>query len=202
MRRDAQEDWSGARIGILGGTFDPPHVGHVRMAAAARDRLGLDRVFFSPAPEPPHKQHEPLTAWEHRRGMVLSAIAGEDGLALTEIERGGAPSYTVDLLRAAAARTPADLYFILGADSLSQFASWREPREVLRLCTLVVFPRGEQRARVPVDGPAAVVVFEAPRIDVSSTDVRAALEAGQTPAGALPPAVSAYIQQNRLYRRS
>jgi nicotinate-nucleotide adenylyltransferase len=198
----AAEDWGGSRIGILGGTFDPPHIGHLRMASVARERLGLDRVFFSPAPQPPHKRSEPVTPWEHRRAMTAAAIQGEDGLSLTAIEQDAAPSYTVDLLRAAALRTTADLYFILGADSLAELDSWREPQEILRLCTLVVFPRGDHPVRVPVEGPAALVVFESPRIDVSSTTVRAALEAGQPAAEALPAAVSEYIRQHRLYRRS
>jgi nicotinate-nucleotide adenylyltransferase len=202
MTVDDGEDWRGARIGILGGTFDPPHAGHVRMAAAARDALGLDRVFFSPAPHPPHKQGEPLTGWEHRRGMTAAAIAGEPGLFLTGIERGEGPSYTVDLLRAASARTRADLYFILGADSLAGLASWREPREILRLCTLAVFPRDAEAVRLPVPGSASVVVFESPRVDVSSTGLRAALAAGAPSPAGMPPAVLAYIERHRLYGRS
>ncbi len=201
MNRAAGEDWRGARIGVLGGTFDPPHRGHVRMAVAAREVLGLDRVFFSPAPHPPHKRDEPLSAWTHRCAMTLAAIQGEDGLALTGIEQDTGPSYTVDLLRAASARTGADLYFIMGADSLADLAAWHQPREILGLCTLVVFPRDGRPVRVPVDGPAALVVFESPRVDVSSSAVRAALEAGTAPGDALPAAVSAYIEHNRLYRR-
>jgi nicotinate-nucleotide adenylyltransferase len=203
MSRQSAEDWSGDRIGILGGTFDPPHTGHVRMAAAARDVLGLARVFFSPAPHPPHKDGAEVVVWEHRRAMTAAALGGEAGMAVTDIERSDTPSYTVDLLRAAAERTRAELYFIMGADSLARLASWREPAEVLRLCTLVVFPRGEHRMCLPVTGAAALVVFESPRVDVSSAEVRAALESG-APAGsgALSPAVAAYIAQNRLYRRS
>ena len=199
----AAEDWSGARIGVLGGTFDPPHAAHVRMAAVARDTLALDRVFFSPAPHPPHKQGEAVTRWEHRRGMVAAAILGEGRMALTDIERTHQPSYTVDLVRAAVSRTAADLYFIAGADSLANFASWRDPQEILRLCTLVVFPRDDRVPRLTVTGPAALVVFGAPRLDVSSTGVRAALEAGELPGDdVLPPAVAGYIARNHLYRRS
>lgn len=201
MNRAAEEDWRGERIGILGGTFDPPHTAHVRMAAVARDTLGLARVFFSPAPQPPHKRDEPVTAWEHRRGMLVAAIAGEAAMAVTDLERDAHPSFTVELLRAAAARTAADLYFILGADSLGGLADWREPEEILRLCTLVVFPRDDRPVHLPVAGPAALVVFEAPRLDVSSTALRAALAAGRTPeAGALPAGVADYIAGHRLYR--
>ncbi len=196
------ENWRGARIGIMGGTFDPPHSAHVVMAAAARDRLGLDRVFFSPAPHPPHKGGAPMTEWHHRRAMTAAAIAGRERMAMTDIERGRSPSYTADLLREASARTSADLYFIMGADSLADLASWHEPGEILGLCTLVVFPRENSNPQLPLPGPAALVVFEEPRIDVSSTALRAVLESGGAPGEMLPPAVAAYIEENRLYRRS
>lgn len=198
----AGEDWSGARIGILGGTFDPPHAGHVRMAAASRDTLELDRVFFSPAPHPPHKEGEGVTAWEHRCAMTAAALEGEPGMSLTRLEGDANPSYTAALLRLASQRTSADLYFIIGADSLAGFASWREPEEILRMCTLVVFPREGHAARLPVAGPASLVVFEAPRMNVSSFEIRAAFAAGAPAAETVPPAVAAYIARHRLYRRS
>lgn len=196
------ENWRGDRIGILGGTFDPPHGGHVRMAAAARAVLGLEHVFWSPAPHPPHKNAEPVTAWEHRRAMTAAALEGEPGMSVTDIESASDPSYTVELLRSASRATPAHLYFILGADSMAELASWREPEEILRLCTLVVFPRDDRAVRLPVPGPASLVVFEAPRVDVSSTEIRAAFAAGAPLAGAVPDAVAAYIGRNGLYRRS
>jgi len=197
-----QEDWRGARIGILGGTFDPPHVAHVRMGVAARDALSLDRVFYSPAPHPPHKRGEPVLPWEHRRAMIAAAVADEPGLAVTDIESGHDPSYTVDLLRAAAARTSADLYLIVGADSLAAFGAWHEPLEILRLCTLVVFPRDDRAPRLALDGPASLVVFESPRLDVSSSAVRDALATGDAGGARLVPApVAAYIARYQLYRR-
>ncbi|HEU4929126.1 MAG TPA: nicotinate (nicotinamide) nucleotide adenylyltransferase [Candidatus Krumholzibacteria bacterium] len=195
------ERWDGARIGILGGTFDPPHVGPGRMAGTARDVLGLDRVFFSVAPAPPHKQGEPVSAYPHRVAMVEAAVADDDGLALTRIEESHTPSFTVDLLRACRARTSADLYFIMGADSLAELNSWREPEEVLRLATAVAFPRTGAAIRVPVAGGAAVVVFEEPVIDVSSTAVRARLARGEYPDD-VPPAVAHYIERSRLYARA
>jgi nicotinate-nucleotide adenylyltransferase len=196
------ERWDGERIGILGGTFDPPHVGHVRMARAARAVLALDRVFFSVAPAPPHKGGEPVTAYEQRVAMVTAAITGDDGLALTRIEEGHVPSYTVDLLRACRERTRADLYFIMGADSVSELARWREPSEIARLATIVVFPRTGAATRVPVAGEVSVVVFEEPVIDVSSTAVRARLERGQRADDDLPPAVARYIEYRGLYARA
>jgi nicotinate-nucleotide adenylyltransferase len=192
--------WSGARIGILGGTFDPPHRGHLEMAAAARARLGLDRVLFSVSPSPPHKQGQPMTGVRERAEMVDVAIHGHDGLARTRIEEPHAPSFTVDLLRACHFRTRADLYFIVGADSLADFPSWREPAEILRLCTLVVFPRDAFPPVLGVPGEAAVVVFESPVIDVSSTELRGRIAAGEHPEGDLPPGVLAYIERHGLYR--
>lgn len=192
--------WTGTRIGLMGGTFDPPHVGHVRMALAARETLSLDRVLFSVSPSPPHKRGVPMTGLRERTDMVEAAIRGHDGLALTRIEAPHAPSYTVDLLRACHFRTGADLYFIVGADSLAEFPTWREPEEILRLCTLVVFPRDGVPVVLGVPGEAAMVVFEAPVIDVSSTGVRRRLAAGERPADALAPAVLEYAERHGLYR--
>ena len=196
------ERWDGARIGILGGTFDPPHVGHVRMARAARDVLELDRVFFSVAPAPPHKRAEPVTAYEERVAMVAAAIAGHDGLALTRVEEAHAPSFSVDLLRACRELTRADLYFIMGADSVSELAKWHEASDIARLATIVVFPRTGAATRVPLAGEVSVVVFEAPVVDVSSTAVRARLERGENADHDLPPAVARYIEYRGLYARA
>lgn len=194
--------WSGDRIGILGGTFDPPHVGHTAMARAARDVLGLDRVLFSPAPHPPHKSDADTTPLDHRAAMVEAAIAGEERMALAGVEDAHATSYTVDLLRAGRALSAADFYFILGADSLAELASWRDPVEIMRLATLVVFPRRDVPARAPVAGDAALVVFETPVVDVSSTEIRSRLERGEAPSAGLSPAVALYIAHHRLYARA
>jgi len=200
MRHNEAALWSGDRIGVIGGTFDPPHTGHVAMAQAARRSLGLDRVLFSVAPRPPHKLDEPTSPLEHRVRMVEIAIEHEEGLAITRIEESHDVSYTVDMLRACRLQTRADIYFILGADSLVELASWKEPAEILRLATLVVFPRGDIAARLDVPGPAAVVFFESPRIDVSSTGVRASLAAGRDADGALAAGVAVYALQHALYR--
>ncbi len=202
MNAGVAERWDGARLGILGGTFDPPHAGHVSMALAARDALQLDHVFFSPAPHPPHKSDTDTTAYAHRLAMVEIAVAGNDGLAVTRIEEHGGISYTVELLRACRTRTPADLYFILGADSLAEVGSWREPAEVMRLATLVVFPRTGDVMRAPAAPDASLVVFEAPVIDVSSTEIRSALARGDGDVAGLLPAVASYIARHRLYARA
>jgi nicotinate-nucleotide adenylyltransferase len=192
--------WSGERIGLIGGTFDPPHTGHLSMAREARRALELDRVLFSVAPRPPHKLHEPTSALDHRVRMVEIAIQNEDGLAVTHIEEAHETSYTVDFLRACRMRTRADLYFIMGADSLAELATWKEPEEILRLASLVVFPRHDIAMRLDVPGPAALVMFEHPRIDVSSTAVREGIASGREMNGAVPPGVAAYAREHGLYR--
>jgi len=191
--------WSGHRVGILGGTFDPPHLGHTRMAEAARETLGLDRVVFSAAANPPHKRGSSATSYAHRAAMLALAVAGLDGVAVTRVEESHDPSFTVDLLRACRARSAADLYFIIGADSLLEFATWKDPEEILQLCTLVVFPRGNAAMALPVGGDASIVVFEQPVIDVSSTEIRRAAARGGLPGGVVAPAVASYIVRHGLY---
>jgi nicotinate-nucleotide adenylyltransferase len=192
------ELWQGARIGVFGGTFDPPHSGHVRMAQHARETLGLDRVLFSVAPRPPHKDAASTVALQHRVAMVRLAIEGAERVHLTQVEEAHGVSFTVDLLRACRGRTAADLYFLMGADSLAELSTWKDPGEILRLATLVVFPRDGLSIRLDVPGPAGVIVFESPRIDVSSTDLRRLLAAG-APVESLAPAVAEYARRHRLY---
>lgn len=200
MMRDEAALWSGERIGLIGGTFDPPHTGHVSMAREARRVLHLDRVLFSVAPRPPHKLHDPTSPLEHRVRMVEIAIEHEDGLAITHMEEANETSYTVDFLRACRMRTRADLYFIMGADSLAELSTWKEPEEILRLASLVVFPRHGISMRLDVPGPAALVMFENPSIDVSSTAVRESIASGRDVNGALPPGIAAYAHSHGLYR--
>jgi nicotinate-nucleotide adenylyltransferase len=194
------ELWSGARIGLLGGTFDPPHRGHLLMAHSALATLGLDRVLFSVAPHPPHKRGEAVSEFQHRCAMVRIATGGAEGVAVTRIEEPHDPSFSVDFLRACHFRTSADLYFLVGADTLSELSGWKEPAEVVRLCTLVVFPRDHVPLSLEVPGEASLVVFEAPVIDVSSTDIRRRIRAGESGRDVLPPGVAEYIERHGLYR--
>lgn len=193
--------WGGRRIGLLGGTFDPPHEGHVGMARHARAALGLDRVLFSVAPRPPHKSATDTTPFVHRLEMVRRAIGGDDALAVTRIEEDNGVSFTVDLLRACRSRTDADLYLIIGADSLVELPAWREPEEILRMATVVVFARDDAALRLEVAGSAALVVFEQPKFEVSSTSVRRRLASGEPAAGLLAADVASYIVEHALYRQ-
>ena len=130
-------------VGILGGTFDPIHHGHLVIAEEAREALGLERVLLVPAASPPHKPGRPVTDAAHRLAMVELAIAGNPAFAVSrlEVERGGA-SYTVDTLEALLRDGIEQPWFILSAEALAGFPAWREPDRILELCRLAVVPRG------------------------------------------------------------
>jgi nicotinate-nucleotide adenylyltransferase len=158
------------RLGIFGGTFDPPHTGHLVVAQEVHFRLGLDRVLWVPAGIPPHKRDQPITPGNIRLAMVRAAIAGDDRFEASDLElRRGGISYTVDTLRELRQTRPDDeLFLIVGADQLTELDSWREPDEIRRLATLVGFGREGEDPPSP-ELPRTVMV---PRIDISSTEVR------------------------------
>jgi nicotinate-nucleotide adenylyltransferase len=131
------------RIGLFGGTFDPPHLGHLALAERARDQLRLDRVIFMPSGLPPHKRRRAVAPPAHRLAMTRIAVRGNAGFVVSALEtrRRGA-SYTVDTLRALAAREPeARLYLVIGEDSLRDFPTWHAPEEIAELAALAVAPR-------------------------------------------------------------
>lgn len=197
------------RVGILGGTFNPPHVGHLVMAQEAHAQLGLDRVVLMPVHTPPHKelQHDPGPAV--RAELCRLAVAGDGRLAVStrEIDRPG-PSYTVQTLRAIAAEHPEDtLVFIVGGDMAQSLPTWREPEELLRLATLAVAEREgvrreDIRARLrPLDPHGERVrFFDMPRLDLSSSDVRRRVAAGRPVRYLVPEAVAEYVDTHGLYR--
>lgn len=195
------------RVGILGGTFNPPHNGHLLAAQHVRDALALDRVLFIPTNLPPHKKLPPGSATTAQRcEMVRLMLEGRDWAELStiEIDRGGA-SYTVDTLRALHEQAPQDeLFLIMGTDMLLMLDyGWRAPEEICALCTLAVVAREEDdRARLAEKAAALreqfradIRLIECPVLTVSSTELRAG--------GALreltPPAVYEYIQREKLY---
>jgi nicotinate-nucleotide adenylyltransferase len=203
-------------IGILGGTFNPPHLGHLAVARHARAELGLECVLLMPAHIPPHKTAGEDPGPEDRLRMCQLSVEGADGLSACglEIERGG-PSYTVDTLEAIHASHPdAELTFIVGADTARTLASWREPVKLLELARLAVAARtGSARRQVldtvvalgteEGDGQAlaaGVRFLEMPTIEISSSMVRRCV-ARQEPIDELVgPAVARYIAEHRLYR--
>ena len=198
-----------ARVGILGGTFNPPHVGHLVCAASAREQLGLDVVRLVPAAAPPHKAVPDDPGVEVRMQLCEAAAADDSGLEVSRIEadRPG-PSYTVDTLRALAEASPDDeLWFIVGGDMAHAFPTWREPSAILRLARLAVaereaLRRADIRERLAtVSGAAGRVDFFAmPRLDVSSSLLRERVAAGRSIRYLVPDPVRARIDELGLYR--
>jgi nicotinate-nucleotide adenylyltransferase len=199
----------GARsIGILGGTFNPPHCGHLALASHARAVLDLELVLLMPAHSAPHKGEDEDPGPERRLEMCRLAVDGEAGLeaCALEIERGG-PSYTVDTLRAIKQSDPeAELTFIVGADMARTLPAWREPRALVELAGLAVAEREDAgredvlRALAPLG--ARVRFLEMGMLEVSSSQVRERVEAGESIAGLVEPAVAKYIAEHGLYSAS
>lgn len=198
------------RLGLFGGTFDPPHFGHLVAAQEAAERLGLDRVLFLPAGQPPHKLGEPVSPFEARRRMVELAIAGNPcfELSLLDAERSG-PSYTVDLLGSVRSQLgpEPELYFLTGMDSLRDLTTWREPARVLAQCILVAVSRPGSAAPDPrelerlIPGAAErVVVLETPGVPISSTELRERVAAGRSIRYLVPEPVRELIAAQGLYR--
>ncbi|HSJ14692.1 MAG TPA: nicotinate-nucleotide adenylyltransferase [Longimicrobiales bacterium] len=187
--------------GVFGGTFDPPHLGHLIVAQDALELLGLDRLLFVPAAQPPHKQDRVVTPAPHRLAMLRLAVADDPRFAIEplELERAG-PSWTVDTLRELARRpATAELVLLMGADQYAELDGWREPAEVRRLARIAVLHR-EGRTERPLGGGMDVVDVAVTRIDISSTAVRARVAAGGSIRYLVPPAVAAYIAEHGLYR--
>lgn len=190
-----------ARLGILGGTFDPIHSGHVLLAQAVRERLSLDRVLFVPAADPPHKEDHVASA-AHRLEMVRLAIDGLDGFEVSraELDRAG-PSYTVDTVRQLGARFPdSELFLIIGADNIADLSSWHDPEGILELATVVSGTRADTAG--PGTGPFAdrIQRLPTPTYDISSTDIRHRLLQGLPIRCLVPEAVERYVAQHGLYR--
>jgi nicotinate-nucleotide adenylyltransferase len=196
-----------AELGILGGTFNPPHIGHLVMVQEALHQLGLDRVVLMPVAHPPHKEAPEDPGADVRMELCRLATAGDERLGVSdlEIERGGA-SYTVDTLRALHERVPEhSLTFIVGGDMAYSLPSWREPEAILDLARLAVAEREELRREhiaerlEPMNPGDRVVFFDIPRIDVSSSAIRRRVATGRPIRYLVPDAVTEAIRERRLY---
>jgi nicotinate-nucleotide adenylyltransferase len=196
-----------AQIGILGGTFDPIHYGHLIIAEAAMDQLGLDRIEFLPANDPPHKPEGSVSPARHRAAMVQTAIDPVDYFELNciEMERAG-PSYTVDSLEQLVRERPQDsFWFIIGGDSLRDLPSWRSPERILELASLAVIDRpGAIYDLAGLEGLVPglrqrIALVEAPLIDLSATLLRRRFAAGGSIRFQTPDSVIAYMTANGLY---
>jgi nicotinate-nucleotide adenylyltransferase len=198
-----------ARIGILGGTFNPPHVGHLVMAQEAQDQLGLDRVDLMPVHTPPHKELQDDPGAAVRAELCRLAVGDDPRLRVStfEVDRPG-PSYTVQTLRELAAASPEDeLTFIVGGDMAHSLPTWREPAELLQLATLAVAERAgirrediAERLRGLAASGDRVRFFDMPRIDLSSSDIRRRAREGRPVRHLVAPGVARYVDAHGLYR--
>ena len=199
------------RIGILGGSFDPVHVGHLWLATLAADTLGLDRVLLMPAARPPHKRRRRLSNVADRIAMIRLAIAADPRLevSLVETERPG-PSYTVDSLAELRAHhgDASRLVLVMAADTFAQIDTWREPQRLLELAEWAVGPRpgstlperASLRSRFGA-ASARIHFIDGPSMAVSSSEVRRRVAAGRAIRYLVPAAVEAFIAERGLYRR-
>jgi nicotinate-nucleotide adenylyltransferase len=198
-----------ARIGIFGGTFDPIHLGHLILAEEARAQLKLDAIYFVPAGDPPHKQDRNVTWVEHRMRMVELATAESDYFWVSRVDadRNG-PHYTVDMLRLLQEQltTQAELYFLMGLDSLRDLPHWHNPHWLVSQCRLVAL----SRHAVTLDWPTLeaalpglcqqVIILDMPEIEISSSDLRLRVQAGRPIRYQVPRPVEAYIYKYELYK--
>ena len=198
------------RIGIYGGTFDPVHMGHLVLAEQCREQCQLDEIWFVPAGQPPHKSETPISPAAQRVELLELALAGHPVFRLERLElnRTG-PSFTVDTLQQLHELHPNnELFLLMGADSVHDFPSWREPARILQLATIVAVNRGDHS---PCDfteierlwGTATAkncLSVEMPGLDISSSDLRHRVRSGHSIRYLVPRSVEVYIEQHKLYR--
>lgn len=198
------------RLALLGGTFDPIHLGHLLLAEVARDQLRLDRVLFVPAGDPPHKQERLKSAACHRWAMTGLAISANECFELSpvDLERPG-PHYSTDtvrLIRSSHGVSSEDCFFVVGGDSLEDLPAWHHPAELIRLCRLAVAPRPDYRPDVAelerhLPGLSARLDWlPMPALGISATDIRLRVREGRTIRYQVPESVQQYIEQHGLYR--
>lgn len=196
------------RIGIIGGTFDPIHIGHLIIAEESCYRLGLDKIVFIPAGAPPHKPNEPISGAEHRYNMTVLATRDNPKFEVSriELERSG-PSYTVDTIEELRQEygEESDLYFIMGADSVLDILLWHEPGRLLSMCKVVAAARpGYDTAKaektLPREYLERIIFLDTPEVSISSTELRGRVTSGAPIRYLVTREVEDYIRENRLYR--
>jgi len=193
----------GERIGLLGGTFDPPHVGHLFLAYTALERLALDRVVLIPARRQPLKAGAEITAPEHRLAMTRLLAGSDPRLSVdpVELSREGL-SFSIDTVRSYRAAHPAaELTFLMGEDTAATLAHWRDPAGIAALARIVVLTRGDgHEPGAPLPAGVHVERVTTRRIDISATEVRARARAGSSLRGFVTDDIAAYIAAHGLYR--
>ncbi|MBI5705896.1 MAG: nicotinate (nicotinamide) nucleotide adenylyltransferase [Armatimonadetes bacterium] len=194
------------RIGILGGTFDPPHSGHLALAEAALSQLRLEEVLFVPAHKNPAKLDQAVTPAKMRLEMVRLAILGRQEFSVSDIEvvRRG-PSYAVDTMLQLAQASPSDYWFLMGADALKGLPNWKQPEKLIRLCRLGVAVRAPDQpdeviSRLPEAFRSKVDIIKLKPQDVSSSEIREYVSRGLGVGQWLPEAVQSYVLEHKLYR--
>ena len=218
-----------SRVGLLGGTFNPVHNGHLAIARQTRDALALERVVFIPTGDPPHKPHEALASAGARYEMVRLAIASDPSLSVSDVDvRRAGKSYSIDTVRILQEQfgPETQLYFLIGLDAFLEIPTWRDPETLLSLCSFVVLsrpglsfqalaalpliPRLPQASLVDLDagrsvrldvsvGAQSLICLRLPPSHVSASDIRARLARGGSAANLLPPTVESYILQHHIY---
>ncbi len=195
------------RVGILGGTFDPIHLGHLFIAEEARVQLSLEKIVFLPNGSPPHKAA--FAAAADRHAMVLAALASNDRFECLDLElRGPGPSYTVETLRAMRADCPDDeLFYITGADAVAEISTWRSPDEVVELAQFVAATRPgcdwlTLMERIPRRYHPRIHRLDCLALDISSTDIRERVATGRSARYLTPDSVLCYIERHGLYSRA
>jgi nicotinate-nucleotide adenylyltransferase len=194
------------RLGIFGGSFDPPHVGHLLAAVDAFEALQLDKLIFVPAAIQPLKSDVVATPAHLRLAMVKLLVGADERFAVdaVEIDRAGL-SYTVDTLETFAQRFPkAERFFLVGEDAMAAFGAWKRPQQILTLARLAILrrPRGGEGAALErsSDQPNGTIALATRLVDVSSTEIRERVRAGKSIKGFVPESVAAFIETERLYR--
>ncbi len=200
------------RLGIFGGTFDPVHFGHLILAEQCREQGRLDQVAFIPAARPPHKQDKALSSFAERVEMLRLAISGQPAFRIDELEKDRpGPSFTVDTLRQLREQRPdAELFLIIGSDTLHDLPTWHQPVQVLELAGLLVVPRlgwsilnAEEMKKslaLPDTFELRLQICAIPQIEIASRDLRRRLAEGQSVRYMLPRAVEAYIHDKGLFQ--
>ena len=199
------------QIGLFGGTFDPPHLGHLILASEAHSQLALDRLLWILTPEPPHKQEQSITSISHRLAMVKLAIEGNPSFEIShvELDRPG-PHYTLDTIKLIAEQYPAaEITPIIGGDSLRDMPKWHKPKELLQACHWVGVmrrPGGQENIEAlenDLPGISAKVHYvDAPLLEIASREIRSRVKGGKPYQYYLHPAVYEYIKENHLYQQA
>lgn len=190
-------------LGIFGGTFDPPHLGHLIVAESVQEQLPLEVVLFVPVSLAPHKPDGTFASPSHRLKMVQLAVNGNPRFRVSDVEvRRGGTSYTIDTLHTLRSLYPADkLFLIIGTDNLQIFRSWKEPQEVLKASSVVVINRpGFDRSVTENEIANRVRFIQVPAVEISGTDIRERIRTGRSVRYLVPDSVRAYIEENHLYR--